>query len=297
MSKQIVTYNNKKSLVLADTEIKRYLKSISNTQMLSAEEEYNLAIDLYKNKNKLAAEKLLISHLPLVVKIAYSYKNYGLPVADLISEGNIGLMRAITKFDPTKGFRLSTYAMWWIRAYMSSFVLDSWSLVKSGTLLGRKKLFFSLNKIKQSLGITNNNLTEENINSIAQISKTSKQDVIDINNMVVSKDISLNAKLGFSDDSDNTLEDVLQDSSHNPEEELQEKQQQNYIMVMIKEVLSALSDKEKFILINRYTVEKPLSLEAIGKELGISRERVRQIEQKALIKARSHLQSKNLLLI
>lgn len=275
-----------------DNELQRYLKSISKIKMLTAEEEYDLAIEVYDNQDKQAAQKLIISHLPLVVKIAYSYKGYGLSISDLISEGSIGLIRAVAKFDPFKGNRLSTYASFWIKAYITDFILNSWSMVKIGTISARKKLFFSLNKIKNKLGIANHNLTEQNIKEIAKHSDVSTQDVIDINNMIVGKDLYLQSSV-YQDNADSiTFDDVIASTDNNPEDDYAHKQNTEFVSTMLQEAFGVLNNREKEILHLRYLVEDTLTLEEIGAKLSLSRERVRQIEKVALEKSKQFLINK-----
>lgn len=285
MTTAIVNYSN---YLFKQDGINHYLKMVSKIKMLTAEEESALAFEVVNNKSKEAANKLLISHLPLVVKLAYGYKGYGLPIADLISEGNIGLIQAITKFNPQKGFRLSTYAMFWIKAYITNYILDSWSLVKQGSVLGRKKLFFSLSKIKNKLGITA--LNNENIKQISQQTNVSENDVVVVNNMLTSRDVSFNAPVSYNAENSTTLEDVLPDNTHNPEEIYSHNQNTQIAKQQVQTLLSNLSKRESYILINRFAIEKPLSLDALSKKLNISRERVRQIEKAALKKSKLILQ-------
>lgn len=274
-------------------ELKRYLAIISKIKNLTPEEEKKLSLEWFEQKNKDSAQKLVISHLPLVVKMAYSYKGYGLSTMDLISEGSIGLMRAVDKFNPYNGNRLSTYAIWWIKAYMSDYILNSWSLVKTGTLQGRKKLFFSLNKIKSRLGIVSNSLSKEELEIIAKQTKTSTRDVQDINSIISSRDLYISASISSDENSSSTFENLLTTKEKNPEEVVILNQEQSNIKKMGASVLKILNDREKEILTKRYILEKTQSLEEIGKSLGISRERVRQIEVKALQKARDFLSGKN----
>jgi RNA polymerase sigma-32 factor len=274
-------------------ELKRYLAIISKIKNLTPEEEKKLSLEWFEQKNKDSAQKLVISHLPLVVKMAYSYKGYGLSTMDLISEGSIGLMRAVDKFNPYNGNRLSTYAIWWIKAYMSDYILNSWSLVKTGTLQGRKKLFFSLNKIKSRLGIVSNSLSKEELEIIAKQTKTSTRDVQDINSIISSRDLYISTSISSDENSSSTFENLLTTKEKNPEEVVILNQEQSNIKKMGASVLKILNDREKEILTKRYILEKTQSLEEIGKSLGISRERVRQIEVKALQKARDFLSGKN----
>ena len=274
-------------------ELKRYLSIISKIKSLTPEEEKQLSLEWFEKKNKDSAQKLVVSHLPLVVKMAYSYKGYGLSIMDLISEGTIGLMRAVDKFNPYNGNRLSTYAMCWIKAYMSDYILNSWSLVKTGTLQGRKKLFFSLNKVKSRLGIVGNSLSKEEAKLVAKETNTSVKDVEDINSIISSRDLYISASTSNDDNAVSTFENLLPSKEETPEEIVIVNQEQSNIKKMIKSVFKNLNDREKEILTKRYILEKTQSLEEIGKSLGISRERVRQIEVKALQKSREFLSNKN----
>ncbi len=285
MSNNLITLSNR-------SELDVYLAQVSKVKLLTEQEELDLANQFYYKKDKAAANKLVVSHLPLVVKIAYSYKGYGLPLIDLISEGNIGLMKAITKFDPTKGYRLSTYAIWWIKAYMADYILNSWSLVKTTTLSARKKLFFSLNKIKKQLNISSTSLSNEEASLIAKESGVSKGDVLEVNNMIYARDAYLDSTLG-SDENSSTLGDVIPDLDLNPEEKYMEKEKSSVEQTSIKQVLEVLDSREKEIIVKRYMQTKPVSLEVLGKALNISRERVRQIEVKALKKAKKFLETTN----
>lgn len=282
----------------ANNNVNYYLKSISKIKLLAPEEEYNLALEYCTKQNKEAAQQLVVSHLPLVVKVAYSFKGYGIPLMELISEGNIGLMKAVTKFDPYKGYRLSTYAIWWIKAYISDFILNSWSLVKYGTIKSRKKLFFSLKRIKKQLFLENKILSDDDIKQIAHETNLTSRDVIDINAMVSNKDYYLDAPVYEGDSGKNiNFSNMLQDESHTPEEAYASKEQETNIKTLIKEVFTLLNDREKEILKYRYLLEKPLSLAEVGAKLNISRERVRQIEAKALARAKDFLKDKAISII
>ena len=274
--------------VFKESDLDQYLSNISTIKMLSEEEEKSLTTHFYLNKDKQSANKLVVSHLPLVVKIAYSYKGYGLNLMDLISEGNIGLLKAVTKFEPQKGYRLSTYAMWWIKAYITDYILNSWSLVKTTTLSARKKLFFSLNKVKKKLSIQTSSITEEQAGFIAKETGISKTDVIEVNNMLYNRDAYLDASL-TKDENSITLADTIENTEENPEELYIEKEQAQNAKESVSKALSILNDREKEIILKRYMQSKPLSLDALGKSLNISRERVRQIEVKALSKAKTFL--------
>lgn len=280
-----------KDLVVSnENQLSAYLNKVSKIKMLSAEEEYDLAVKWKEEANNQAAQLLMISYLPLVVKIAYSYKNYGQSIPDLISEGNLGLMRAIYKFNPYKGFRLATYAMWWIKAYISEYILNSWSIVKSGSALGRKKLFFSLRKMKQKLGITTKSMSDEQITNVSTVLNTSKEDVIALNNMLEQKDVSLEAPL-VNTDGYSTYGDILPDCALNPEEVISSQEETQFSQTSTVKVLKNLNPRERFIIEQRFLIENPRTLNDIGVELNLSRERVRQIEQKALKKAKTYLLS------
>ena len=281
------------SVVLSnDSELKRYLESLKSIKMIDQQTEYSLAIDFFNNRTKDSGHQLVVSHLPLVVKFAYKYKGYGLSMIDLISEGNIGLMQALLKFDPYKGFRFSTYAMWWIKSYMLDFIINSWSIVRKGTLAGRKKLFFSLNKIKNKLGIVNNNISEENIKQISSELGVSKNDVLEINSMFTNRDVYLDAPISSGENETIVYGDVIESLNNNPEEEFAHKQSLTLAKNHAIAVFEILNEREKIILQKRYLQDKPMSLEAIGSILNISRERVRQIESSALKKSKTFLLSK-----
>lgn len=233
-----------------------------------------------------AAHKLVTSHLRLVCKIATGYRGYGLPLADLISEGNIGLMKAVKKFEPERGFRLSTYAMWWIRAAITEFVLRSWSMVKMGTVAAQKKLFFSLRKVKSQLKIMDNGeLTPEQTKQLSVAMNVSEDEVVGMNRRLASRDVSLNAPV--SDEETMEFQDTLVDDTPSPEaifaasEELEERR------AFLKNALETLSDRERHIFVERQLNEDPQTLEALGKHYGISRERIRQLEARAMEKVKA----------
>lgn len=281
MKNQLVT--------LKDSLLSSYLSKVSKIKMLTEQEEASLALKWKEEANQQAAQLLMVSHLPLVVKIAYGYKNYGQPVLDLISEGNIGLMKAIYKFDPYKGFRLATYAMWWIKAYITEYILNSWSLVKSGSIAGRKKLFFSLRRLKQKLGIHTNAISEDNVNQISTMLNVSKEDVKYVNAMLENKDLSLETPIYNSEGSSAVYADILPDLKYNPEELVSIKEETSNTKIVANKAIQVLNSRERFIIEQRFLTDNPRSLSDIGKELNLSRERVRQIEQKALQKAKNHI--------
>ncbi len=277
-------------IALGQNGLKDYLQKIYKIPMLSVEEEAELARKYQQNGDINAAHNLVMSHLKLAAKIAISYRRYGLPVADLISEANMGLMQAVKKFDVSKGFRLSTYAMWWIKASLNEYILKSWSLVKIGTAAVQKRLFYNLNKIKAKLGIHDRSLNDSEIKQIANDLKVNNQDVIDMEQRLIG-DVSLNV-LVSDDDKRTEKQDLLADNSDNSEQILITSEENRNRMLMLQSALSQLNEREADIIRKRYLREDVMTLEEIGKELGISRERVRQIEVKAYQKLQNLLLKK-----
>jgi RNA polymerase sigma-32 factor len=270
--------------------LQKYLSSIRKFPILEMEEEYTLA-KMWKNKKDLnAAHKLVTSHLRLVAKIAMGYKGYGLPVADLISEGNIGLMQAVKRFDPDKGFRLATYAMWWIRASIQEFILHSWSLVKIGTTAAQKKLFFNLRSLKGKLkALEDGDLPPELVTEIADRLDVSENDVIDMNRRMSGHDQSLNNP--FSADNDDEWINSLVDDNETHESKFIYKQELFRRKEMLESALRDLDDRERYIITHRRLVDDPLTLDQLSKSFGISRERVRQVEAKAFEKLKKFVKN------
>lgn len=267
-----------------DGGISAYINMVKNIPHLTPQEEYDLAVKVQKNHDLEAAEKLIKSNLFLVVATAFEYKGYGLPISDIISEGNIGLMKAVKKFNPDKGFKLSTYALWWIRATINEFVLSSWSLVKIGTQAAQKKLFFSLKKIKAKLGIYHDSdLTPTEVKDVANELDVSEDDVVEMNRRV-SKDSSLNKVI--SDDDSNTTEslNMLVAETPNSEEITADDEMRTLRTKMLTEAMQSLNPREQLILTRRRLTETPATLDDLSVELKISKERVRQIENRALEK-------------
>ncbi len=265
-----------------------YLQEIKKFPMLSAEEEYMLAKRYKEHGDSEAAHKLVTSHLRLVAKIAMGYRGYGLPVTDLISEGNVGIMQAVKKFDPEKGFRLATYAMWWIRAQIQEYVLHSWSLVKIGTTAAQKKLFFNLRKIKNQLtSIDSGNLSPENVREIANRLDVKEAEVMDMENRLFSSDQSLNIKLG--EEHDTEWQDLIEDKKETHDSIIENKNELNYRRSLFSKAFEVLNDREKEIIKLRKLSENPLKLEELSKKYKISRERVRQIEEKAIAKLQKEI--------
>ena len=266
----------------------KYLQEIRKFPMLKLEEEYTLAKSWQDKKDINAAHKLVTSHLRLVAKIALKYRGYGLPIPDLISEGNIGLMQAVKRFDPDKGFRLATYAMWWIKAAIQEYILHSWSLVKIGTTAAQKKLFFNLRKIKNELKLINDgSLKPEEIKEISDKLDVEEKEVVDMNNRMAGPDHSLNAPL--NKDSSSEWQDWLVDAGTSQEELLEENQEYKYRKAMLINALSILNEREKSIFQARRLHEKQETLDELSKKFKISRERVRQIEVKAFEKVQSFI--------
>ena len=275
-----------------------YLQEIKKFPMLTAEEEYMLAKRYKEHGDSDAAHKLVTSHLRLVAKIAMGYRGYGLPVTDLISEGNVGIMQAVKRFDPEKGFRLATYAMWWIRAQIQEYVLHSWSLVKIGTTAAQKKLFFNLRKIKNQLtSIDSGNLSPENVREIATRLDVKEGEVIDMENRLFTSDQSLNVKLG--EEHDTEWQDLIEDKQETHDRIIENKDELDYRRNLFSKAFEVLNEREKEIIKLRKLSENPLTLEDLSKKYKISRERVRQIENKAFEKLQKTMinasKSKNLI--
>lgn len=268
--------------LLSDNSLAAYMEQIRKFPVLSEDEETKLIVDFKENKNMRAAQMLVTSHLRLAAKIAFNYRHYGLPLADLISEANIGLMQAVKKFDLSKKVRLSTYAIWWIKAAVNDYILRSWSLVKIGTRAAQKKLFYNLNRIKARLGIyENKELEPEVVKSIARELVVDESEVREMNSRL-GGDSSLNVSV--SDEDDNERIDLIADKSQNIEESFARRQEAGYKARVLQKCLSRLNEREAYIIKNRMLRETPETLEIIGEKYGVSRERVRQIEQKAFEK-------------
>jgi len=267
----------------------QYLREIQKFPILTAEEEYQYGERYVKTQDKEAAKILIQSHLRLVVKMASKFKNYGLPIIDLVSEGNLGLMQAVKKFDPRKGFRFSTYSMWWIRAYMQDYILRSWSLVKIGTTAAQKKLFFNLHKIKKKLNaMSDKALSAEHVNLIARDLNVLPKEVVDMNSRLSQSDTSLNNLVGNEDDSAEVVDLIasIDDSQEQTAIENQEKSRQES---MFKKAFMLLNDREKDILHKRQLSENPMTLEDLSQLYKVSRERIRQIEENAINKIRKEV--------
>jgi RNA polymerase sigma-32 factor len=274
-----------------------YLEQIKKFPMLAAEEEYMLAKNWRSTGNLKSAEKLVTSHLRLVAKIAMGYKGYGLPVNEMISEGNIGLMQAVKKFEPEKGFRLATYAMWWIKASIQEYILRSWSLVKIGTTTAQKKLFFNLKKLKNQISPrAEGDLKSEHVKEIASRLDVSEDEVVSMNRRLSGKEQSLNAPIGEDGDE---WQDWLVDKNMDQEVSFAQQEEMENRKDLLKDSINILNEREREILYARRLTDDPLTLEDLSKKYKISRERIRQIENKAFEKLQKHMinsaKSKNLL--
>ena len=274
-----------------------YLAQIKKFPMLAAEEEYMLAKNWKTTGNIKSAEKLVTSHLRLVAKIAMGYKGYGLPVNEMISEGNVGLMQAVKKFKPEKGFRLATYAMWWIKASIQEYILRSWSLVKIGTTTAQKKLFFNLKKIKNQIAPrSEGDLRDEHVAEIADKLDVRKDEVVSMNRRLSGKEFSLNSPIGEDGDE---WQDWLVDKELDHDLRFAQQEEMKQRKDLLSDSIKILNDREKEILYARRLNEEPITLEDLSKKYKISRERIRQIENKAFEKLQKHMlnsaRSKNLL--
>ena len=291
------TINNNVPALSNEGGLGEYLAQIKKFPMLDAEEEYLLAKNWKNTGNVKSAEKLVTSHLRLVAKIAMGYKGYGLPLNEMISEGNVGLMQAVKKFEPEKGFRLATYAMWWIKASIQEYILRSWSLVKIGTTTAQKKLFFNLKKIKNQIAPkTEGDLKNEHVTEIAKKLDVSEDEVVSMNRRLSGKEKSLNAQIGEDGDE---WQDWLVDKEMDHELSFAHNEEMEQRKDLLKESIKILNDREREILFSRRLNDEPKTLEELSKLYKISRERIRQIENKAFEKVQKYMlnsaKSKNLL--
>jgi RNA polymerase sigma-32 factor len=270
--------------------LSRYLQEIRKFPMLAPEEEDRLSRAWRDNGDHKAAHKLVTSHLRLVAKIAMGYRGYGLPVGELISEGNVGMMQAVKRFDPDRGFRLATYAMWWIRAAIQEYILHSWSLVKMGTTASQKKLFFNLRRLKgQMQAIDDGDLQPEQVAKISRVLAVPEQDVISMNRRLAAPDHSLNAPIRM--DGEGEWQDWLIDDSETQEEDLADREELSGRKTLLATALKTLNDRERHILIERRLKDNPTTLEDLSRHYNISRERVRQIEVRAFEKLQKSMKA------
>ena len=270
-------------ILTAESGLTRYLEEIRRFPMLEPQDEYMLAKRWREHGDREAAHKLVTSHLRLVAKIAMGYRGYGLPISEVISEGNVGLMQAVKRFEPEKGFRLATYAMWWIKAAIQEYILRSWSLVKMGTTANQKKLFFNLRKAKSKISaLEEGDLKPDQVKLIARRLGVTEQDVIDMNRRL-GGDVSLNAPIREEGDS-GEWQDWLVDDASNQETRLAESEEADNRKQALGEALTVLNDRERRIFEARRLADDPITLEELASEFGVSRERVRQIEVRAFEK-------------
>ncbi|HEY2132831.1 MAG TPA: RNA polymerase sigma factor RpoH [Acetobacteraceae bacterium] len=276
--------------VAPEGNLTRYLQEIRKFPMLSPDEELALSKKWRDTEDMEAAHKLVTSHLRLVAKIAMGYRGYGLPVGELISEGNVGMMQAVKRFDPDRGFRLATYAMWWIRAAIQEYILHSWSLVKMGTTAAQKKLFFNLRRLKgQMQAIDDGDLKPDQVARIAHVLDVPEQDVVSMNRRLSAPDHSLNAPVRA--DSEGEWQDWLVDESDSQETEIAEREEMSGRKTLLTGALKSLNDRERHILIERRLKDNPTTLEDLSQQYAISRERVRQIEVRAFEKLQKAMHS------
>jgi RNA polymerase sigma-32 factor len=284
---------SRRSLPAPATSMERYLAEISNYPILSRKEEYELAMR-YKDSGDLeAARKLVTSNLRFVVKIANEYKSYGLNLLDLIQEGNIGLMQAVKAFDPTKGYRLISYAVWWIRAYIQNYIIKNWSLVKMGTTQARRKLFYKLRSAKNKMGITDEMLSPESYQKLAEELGVADESVIEMERRMGGKDLSLDSEVIAG--SEAKYIDLLVGEGSSQEEMITNVQERKKLKNELNLALKTLNERELLIIKNRILRDKPMTLKELGRKLNISTERVRQVEATALKKIKSFLKSRSVI--
>lgn len=269
-----------------DAGLAQYIQTIQKFPILSAEQEYEYATKWTRDHDNNAAEKLVASHLRLVVSVAYDFKNYGVPVAELIASGNMGLMQALQKFDPERGFRFSTYAMFWIKAEIYETILNNWSIVKIGTSANQKRVFFNLARAKRALGIMDNNMSDEQTKQVADYLDVPENDVRRMSQRVAARDVSLNAPARNDDDSPTDILSNMADDRINIEESIEQLEFRRRGYALLKKHLAALPQRDREILYARRLTEPASTLESLSQKYGISRERVRQIEERAYSKLR-----------
>lgn len=269
-----------------ESGLAQYIQMVQKIPILSAEEEYEYATQWVKNHDSKAAEKLVASHLRMVVSVAYDFKNYGIPVGDLIASGNMGLMQAVQKFDPEKGFRFSTYAMFWVRAEIYETILNNWSIVKIGTSANQKRVFFNLARAKRALGIMDNNMSDEQTKQVAEYLNVPENDVKRMAMRIGARDVSLNAPAHNNEEGSTDILSNLADARTNIEDSLERLEFRRKGYELLRKHLEALPERDREILKARRLVEPVATLEVLSQKYGISRERVRQIEERAYNKLR-----------
>ena len=273
------------NLPVVKNSLESYLTQINQFPLLTKEEEHDLAVRYRKNNDIDAAHKLITSNLRFVVKVAFEYKSYGVKLADLIQEGNIGLMMAVKKFNPDKGYRFISYAIWWIRAYIQNFIIKTWSLVKIGTTQAQKKLFYKIGKVRKALESDREN--EKRYEALAHHLEVAKEDIIEMEQRMSARDLSLDTP--FDEDHELTHLDLLREDSFNQEEALSQEQEKKVREREVQNAMKHLSEKEAYVIKNRIMADSPLTLQEIGDHLKLSRERVRQIESEALKKLKKEI--------
>ena len=283
-------FNSNTSLTVSGSGLTRYLEDIKKFPMLSLEEEYSLAKAWVEAGCRSSAHKLVTSHLRLAAKIAMGYRGYGLPISEVVSEANVGLMQAVKRFDPEKGFRLATYAIWWIKASIQEYILKSWSLVKMGTTSAQKKLFFNLRKLKNKIGaLEDGDLLPENVEEIARQLNVPEDDVVAMNRRMIGGDVSLNATIKSDGETEEEWQALLADQSEGHVEKFAHSDEARERRSILVKCLVVLNDREKSIILDRRLKEPSLTLEQLSEKHGISRERVRQIENKAIDKLKAKI--------
>ena len=276
---------NKNLPVLTDGSLSDYLNEIKKFPMLTSEEEFMLAKAWVDHDDRKSAHRLVTSHLRLAAKIALGYRGYGLPINEVVSEANVGLMQAVKRFDPDKGFRLATYAMWWIKASIQEYILRSWSLVKMGTTSAQKKLFFNLRKAKNRIGVMEDGeLHPDNVKSIAENLNVSQEEVISMNRRMGGGDASLNVLVNNNNEGTLEWQDWIEDEDSDHASKFADKQELDSRRTLLKSALTALNQRECEILTKRKLIDDPLTLEELSNEYNVSRERIRQIEVRAFEK-------------
>ena len=275
------------NLPVVKNSLETYLTQINQFPLLTQEEEFKLATRYRKDNDIEAAQKLITSNLRFVVKVAFEYKSYGVKLLDLIQEGNIGLMMAVKKFDPYKGYRFISYAIWWIRAYIQNFIIKTWSLVKIGTTQAQKKLFYKIGKVRKALESDQEN--EKKYDVLAKDLDVAKEEIMEMEQRMSARDLSLDAP--FDEDHELTPLDLLQEGSVNQEDAVIAEQEKKILQAEVLDAMRRLNEKETFVIKNRIMAESPLTLQEIGDHLKLSRERVRQIESEALKKLKREMGS------
>ena len=276
-----------KHLPVVKNSLESYIMQINQLPLLTQKEEFELAVRYRKYNDRDAVQKLITSNLRFVVKVAFEYKSYGIKILDLIQEGNIGLMMAVKKFDPYKGYRFISYAIWWIRAYIQNFIIKNWSLVKIGTTQAQKKLFYKIGKVRKALEA--NQEKEKKYEIIANDLDVAKEDIIEMEQRMSSRDLSLDAP--FDDNQELSHFDLLKETSPNQEEVLGEDEEKKILEREVQDAMRRLNEKEEYVIKNRIMADSPLTLQEIGNHLKLSRERVRQIESEAIRKLKKEMGS------